>query len=152
PEPERVHDHRRSVVADAARDAEHLIRSARRRARPAGGRERDRLPGDDLRAARGRRADLRVRAAGAVGARRGPPEPHLRSPAGPAAPCAGGVRSGRQAHDPDPDVRPLAWPAQWAKAKSSNPADRQDILLFYWWPDYADPYSWFINLFHTESK
>ncbi len=50
------------------------------------------------------------------------------------------------------DVRPLAWPAQWAKAKSSNPADRQDILLFYWWPDYADPYSWFINLFHTESK
>jgi len=50
------------------------------------------------------------------------------------------------------DVRGLAWPAQWSKAKSSNPADRQDILLFYWWPDYADPYSWFINLFHTESK
>jgi peptide/nickel transport system substrate-binding protein len=22
-------------------------------------------------------------------------------------------------------------------------------LLFYWWPDYADPYSWFINLFHS---
>jgi peptide/nickel transport system substrate-binding protein len=50
------------------------------------------------------------------------------------------------------DVRGLAWPAQWSKAKSSNPADRQDILLFYWWPDYADPYSWFINLFHSESK
>jgi peptide/nickel transport system substrate-binding protein len=50
------------------------------------------------------------------------------------------------------DVRGLAWPAQWAKAKSSNPADRQDILLFYWWPDYADPYSWFINLFRTEAK
>jgi peptide/nickel transport system substrate-binding protein len=50
------------------------------------------------------------------------------------------------------DVRGLAWPAQWSKAKSSNPADRQDILLFYWWPDYADPYSWFINLFHTEQK
>ena len=50
------------------------------------------------------------------------------------------------------DVRGLAWPAQWSKAKSSNPSDRQDILLFYWWPDYADPYSWFINLFHTESK
>ena len=26
--------------------------------------------------------------------------------------------------------------------------ERQDIFLFYWWPDYADPYSWFINLFH----
>ena len=31
-----------------------------------------------------------------------------------------------------------------------TPLIRQDILLFYWWPDYADPYSWFINLFHTE--
>jgi peptide/nickel transport system substrate-binding protein len=50
------------------------------------------------------------------------------------------------------DVRGLAWPAQWGKAKSSNEAERQDILLFYWWPDYADPYSWFINLFHTEDK
>jgi peptide/nickel transport system substrate-binding protein len=49
-------------------------------------------------------------------------------------------------------VRGLAWPAQWGKAKSSDPAERQDILLFYWWPDYADPYSWFINLFHTEDK
>jgi len=50
------------------------------------------------------------------------------------------------------DVRPLAWPAQWAKAKSSDPSQHQDILLFYWWPDYADPYSWFVNLFHTETK
>jgi peptide/nickel transport system substrate-binding protein len=50
------------------------------------------------------------------------------------------------------DVQALAWPTQWAKAKSSDPAQRQDILLFYWWPDYADPYSWFINLFHTENQ
>jgi peptide/nickel transport system substrate-binding protein len=50
------------------------------------------------------------------------------------------------------DVRGLQWTTQWGKAKSSNPAERQDILLFYWWPDYADPYSWFINLFHTEDK
>jgi peptide/nickel transport system substrate-binding protein len=49
------------------------------------------------------------------------------------------------------DVRGLAWPTQWAKAKSSDLSQRQDILLFYWWPDYADPYSWFINLFHTEN-
>jgi len=47
-------------------------------------------------------------------------------------------------------VRGLAWPAQWAKGKSSDTAQRQDIFLFYWWPDYADPYSWFINLYHTE--
>ena len=48
-------------------------------------------------------------------------------------------------------VQPLAWPTQWAKAQSSNVAQRQDIVLMYWWPDYADPYSWFINLFHSES-
>ncbi|HTG48748.1 MAG TPA: ABC transporter substrate-binding protein [Actinomycetota bacterium] len=51
----------------------------------------------------------------------------------------------------DLNVQGLAWPTQWAKAKSSDTASRQDILLFYWWPDYADPYSWFINLFHTEN-
>ena len=51
----------------------------------------------------------------------------------------------------DLNVQGLAWPTQWAKAKSSDTAQRQDILLFYWWPDYADPYSWFINLFHTEN-
>lgn len=50
------------------------------------------------------------------------------------------------------NVRALAWPAQWAMGKSSDPSKRQDIFLFYWWPDYADPYSWFINMFHTESK
>ncbi|MGN6380556.1 MAG: ABC transporter substrate-binding protein [Gaiellales bacterium] len=46
-------------------------------------------------------------------------------------------------------VESLAWPTQWAKGKSTTPSQRQDILLFYWWPDYADPYSWFINLFKS---
>jgi peptide/nickel transport system substrate-binding protein len=50
------------------------------------------------------------------------------------------------------DVRAMQWPVQWAKGKSSSKAQRQDIFLFYWWPDYADPYSWFINLFHTEKQ
>ena len=45
----------------------------------------------------------------------------------------------------------LAWPTQWAKGKASNPAQRQDIFMEYWWPDYADPYSWFSNLLETES-
>ncbi len=49
----------------------------------------------------------------------------------------------------DLNVQALQWPTQWAKAKSTTPSRRQDILLFYWWPDYADPYSWFINLFHS---
>lgn len=46
----------------------------------------------------------------------------------------------------------MQWPVQWDKAKSSNPKNRQDILVFYWWPDYPDPYSWFVNLFKTEDK
>jgi peptide/nickel transport system substrate-binding protein len=45
----------------------------------------------------------------------------------------------------------LAWPTQWAKGKSSSAAQRQDIFLEYWWPDYADPYSWFVNTLETES-
>jgi peptide/nickel transport system substrate-binding protein len=49
----------------------------------------------------------------------------------------------------DLNVEPLQWATQWAKAKSSDATSRQDILMFYWWPDYADPYSWFINLFRT---
>ncbi len=49
----------------------------------------------------------------------------------------------------DLNIQPLQWATQWAKAKSSNTSSRQDILMFYWWPDYADPYSWFINLFHS---
>jgi peptide/nickel transport system substrate-binding protein len=51
----------------------------------------------------------------------------------------------------DLSVKPLAWPTQWAKAQSSNLSQRQDMTLMYWWPDYADPYSWFINLFHSEA-
>src|SRR5207249_11158688 len=52
----------------------------------------------------------------------------------------------------DLSVRGLAWPSQWAQGKSSDPSQRQDIFLFYWWPDYADPYSWFINIFHSEKQ
>jgi len=44
----------------------------------------------------------------------------------------------------------LAWPTQWAKAKSANDATRQSIFLEYWWPDYADPYSWFSNLVQSQ--
>jgi peptide/nickel transport system substrate-binding protein len=49
-------------------------------------------------------------------------------------------------------VQSLAWPTQWGKAKSSNAAQHQDIFMEYWWPDYADPYSWFINLLYTQKQ
>lgn len=50
------------------------------------------------------------------------------------------------------EVRGLQWQTQWSKGKSSNESDRQDIFVFYWWPDYADPISWFASLFHCEDK
>jgi peptide/nickel transport system substrate-binding protein len=47
-------------------------------------------------------------------------------------------------------VQSLSWPTQWAKGKSATASQHQDIFMEYWWPDYADPYSWFINLLETE--
>ena len=52
----------------------------------------------------------------------------------------------------DLQVRGMQWQAQWDKAKSPDPQERQDILVFYWWPDYPDPISWFFSLFRTEKK
>ena len=48
------------------------------------------------------------------------------------------------------DVQAVQWQAQWDKAKASDAAKHQDVFLMYWWPDYADPFSWFISLFHSE--
>ncbi|HYG70800.1 MAG TPA: ABC transporter substrate-binding protein, partial [Actinomycetota bacterium] len=52
----------------------------------------------------------------------------------------------------DLQTRGLQWQTQWDKAKSDNEAERQDILVFYWWPDYPDPVSWFYSLFRTEEE
>jgi len=49
-------------------------------------------------------------------------------------------------------VQPLAWPTQWGRAKSGNAAQHQDIFIEEWWPDYADPFSWFTNLLATEKQ
>jgi peptide/nickel transport system substrate-binding protein len=48
-------------------------------------------------------------------------------------------------------IQSLAWPTQWGKAKSASKSKHQDIFMEYWWPDYPDPYSWFVNLLETES-
>jgi peptide/nickel transport system substrate-binding protein len=52
----------------------------------------------------------------------------------------------------DLQVRGMQWQAQWDQAKSSEEEERQDILVFYWWPDYPDPISWFFSLFRTEKE
>ena len=49
-------------------------------------------------------------------------------------------------------VQALAWNTQWSKAKSSTASTHQDIFIEYWWPDYADPYSWFVNLLLGEKQ
>jgi peptide/nickel transport system substrate-binding protein len=61
------------------------------------------------------------------------------------------MKSDLAALDVNLSVQPLAWPTQWAKGKSSDAAQRQDIFIEYWWPDYADPYSWFLNLVQTQN-
>ncbi|MEV5411251.1 ABC transporter substrate-binding protein [Thermopolyspora sp. NPDC052614] len=48
------------------------------------------------------------------------------------------------------DAQAMKWTAQWARGKSKDPTKRQDIFVMYWWPDYADAYSWYLNLFHSE--
>lgn len=47
------------------------------------------------------------------------------------------------------DAKSLAWETQWALGKSTDQAQRQDIFVFYWYPDYADPFSWFKNLYRS---
>ena len=49
----------------------------------------------------------------------------------------------------DLQAKALAWPTQWDIGKSEDLAKRQDIFLFYWYPDYADPFSWFVNLYRS---
>ncbi|MEV7006989.1 ABC transporter substrate-binding protein [Streptosporangium sp. NPDC051022] len=44
---------------------------------------------------------------------------------------------------------PLSRSAQWERARAADPAERQDILLTYWHPDYADASSWFADLFRS---
>nr|WP_276582133.1 ABC transporter substrate-binding protein [Cellulomonas sp. RIT-PI-Y] len=44
------------------------------------------------------------------------------------------------------DAQPLQWNAQWDQARTG---DRQDVFVMYWYPDYADAYSWFVNVFRS---
>ena len=46
-------------------------------------------------------------------------------------------------------IQPMAWDAQWSLAKG-DPTKSQDLFMFYWWPTYATPYDFLLNLFHSE--
>ncbi|GAA2356208.1 ABC transporter substrate-binding protein [Nonomuraea africana] len=45
-------------------------------------------------------------------------------------------------------ARAMPWDAQWARGKTRG----QDIFLMYWWPDYADAYSWFAKVFRSAEE
>jgi len=49
-------------------------------------------------------------------------------------------------------LREMGWEAAWDYATNSDPAEAQDIFLFYWWPDYVSPYSFLFNMFHCEEQ
>jgi peptide/nickel transport system substrate-binding protein len=46
-------------------------------------------------------------------------------------------------------AKPLQWNTQWEQGKAKDPGKRQDVFVMYWWPDYADAYSWFVNVFRS---
>lgn len=48
------------------------------------------------------------------------------------------------------ELRAMPWDSQWEMAKNPDPSQVQDMFTMYWWPDYASPYSWLFNLFHSE--
>jgi peptide/nickel transport system substrate-binding protein len=48
------------------------------------------------------------------------------------------------------NVREMTWDSLWEKSKSESPANRQDLLVMAWYPDYPSPMSWFSSLIHSE--
>jgi peptide/nickel transport system substrate-binding protein len=49
------------------------------------------------------------------------------------------------------ECRGMEWEPQWDLARS-DPLEAQDILVFYWWPDYITPYTYLFNMFHCEEE
>ncbi|MBB5076533.1 ABC transporter substrate-binding protein [Nonomuraea endophytica] len=46
------------------------------------------------------------------------------------------------------EAKPMAWEAQWDLGKKKG----QDVFVMYWYPDYADAYSWFLNVFRSKDQ
>lgn len=47
------------------------------------------------------------------------------------------------------DVRNMPWDTQEQFGHQTNADDRQDIFIFYWWPDYAHPHSFMSSQYET---
>lgn len=50
------------------------------------------------------------------------------------------------------EIRSMPWESQWELSRNPDPQKRQDLLIMYWWPDYASPYSWLYSLYHSEEE
>ena len=50
------------------------------------------------------------------------------------------------------EIRERGWDAHIEHARATRPEDRQDIFVMIWWPDYADPSSWFQSMVHSEES
>lgn len=50
------------------------------------------------------------------------------------------------------DIRAVTWDSQFDMATSTDPADRQDILLEYWMLDIASPYSFVHGMYASEAE
>jgi peptide/nickel transport system substrate-binding protein len=49
------------------------------------------------------------------------------------------------------DIRSVSVTTSIAEGDAPSPAARPSMTLFYWYPDYADPYSWFVNCYTTQN-
>jgi peptide/nickel transport system substrate-binding protein len=49
-------------------------------------------------------------------------------------------------------IQAMPWDAQWDRAKATNPNDRQDLFLIYYWAVYADPYSYLSMAYKSEDQ
>ena len=47
------------------------------------------------------------------------------------------------------EVRGMPWDAQSEMGHRTNPDERQDIYVLYWWPDYAHPHSFMSSQYET---
>jgi len=48
-------------------------------------------------------------------------------------------------------IRPITWDLQWAKAKSADLNERQDMYLWVMWPDYPSPSAWFVQCLYSDA-
>ena len=46
----------------------------------------------------------------------------------------------------------MTFDSLWELAKSSDPANAQDVAVFLWWPTWITPYDWLVALYHCEEE